>query len=323
MRGLAAVCLGALAITAARPAEADTLSRVRAEGVLHCGAVIRPGLSFPNNAGVFEGLEVDVCRAIAAAVLGAPDKIDFDPYVLPKTYDPIRDGRQQVFFLTTSEILAQNLIGTVLPGPAVFYETHQLMVPHGSTAQRMADLAGKEVCVEPGTGPERTVEHVSKVQKIDLHIYPFQEPVEEIDAFSDGLCGAMAQEVTTLAALKLGAPAGKEPTILPDVMAVAPIFAATNTDDGKWAAIVAWTVNTLLRAEPAQSGDPAGRADSLPVAGGDLGLEPGWQARALAAGGHYGTIFARNLGSESPLGLPRGLNAAWSDHGVMAAPYSE
>ncbi len=294
-------------------AHAATLDRVRSEGVLRCGAPIRPGLAWPAQDSSWHGLTVDLCRAIAAAVLGKDAKIDFHGYALPTSADPARD---EVVFLSASDMLAGHLLGSVAPGVPVFYSTDAVMVLDGSPARRVADLADKPICVEPGTGPERALTAWAHAHEFHLNVFMFQEADEMQDAYYGGRCAAIVHHAPNLAALALQAEADGHPSrLLPDALSAVPIFAATGRADGDWASVVAWTMHTVLQAEM--------RDAPLPLAGGDLGLAADWQIQALAAAGSYADIYRRNLGSGSPLDLPRGLNALWRDGGLLCPPFSE
>ena len=309
-----------LALCAAAPGRAATLDRVRQDGVVRCGAVIRPGLAFPAADGTWHGLEVDMCRAVAAAVLGAGAGSEFHGYVTDKDFARLASGDDDVAFLTASEVHANGLFGTVLPGPAVFYQTTRLMVQDGSPAQHVADLRGTRICAEPGTGPERNLQEYMARHAIPFLQSMWQEPEEMMDAFYVGRCPAVAGEETALAALRLGSEADGHPArLLPEPLAAAPVNVAAAASDPGWAAVVHWTVQTVLAAERT----PRVQGPRLPIPAPPLGLQPGWQDRVTGAAGTYPEAFARSLGAGSPLGLPPGLNARWDEGGLFAPPAVE
>ena len=301
------------------------MDKVRTENVLHCGAPIRPGLAFPARDGTWHGLEVDICRAVAVAIAGPEVRTEFHAYTLQdKSYDPLRSGEDELAFLTASEMLAAQLLPKVLPGPPVFYATSGVMVLTGSPAQHVADLAGKRVCAEPGTGPERSLVAWFAAHHLDLHFFMFQESDEMLDAFYARRCEAVAHETTSLAAIRLQAGEdGHEARILPEPLAAVPVMAVTPRGDDDLAAVAGWAVQTLLRAETQGSDGPGGGPEPLPLSGAALGLASNWQAQMLLMVGHYGEIYRRNLGDGSPLEMPRGLNALWTEGGLMCPPFSE
>ena len=301
------------------------LDRVRQTGVLHCGASIRPGLAFPARDQSWHGLEVDLCQAVAIAIAGPAAKTEFRAYTLQdSTYDPVRRGDVELSFLTASEMLAAKVLPATLPGPAVFYAASGAMVMAGSPAQHVADLANQPVCAEPGTGPERSLIAWFAARKLPLHFFMFQESDEMLDAFYAGRCAAIVHDVTSLAAIRLQSGADEhEARLLPEPLAAVPVMAATPRADADLAAVVNWTVQTVLRAETLGTDGPGGGAEPLPLAGPALGLAPGWQDAVLKVVGGYDAIYRRNLGDGSPLAIPRGMNALWTEGGLFCPPFTE
>ncbi len=284
------------------------LDRVRQDGVVRCGGTIRPGLAFPAPDGSWHGLEVDLCRAAALAVLGAPGRIEFHADAAGS-----QRGGDDIAFVTASEMLADGLLPALLPGPPVVFLTAGVLVPDGAPARHLADLAGTSVCAEPGTGPERSLLAWQAAHGMAMHFFMFQEADEMLDALYAGRCGAVAHEMPSLAALRLQAAQDGHPArLLPEPLAAAPVLAATPRADADWAADVTWTLATLQQPDPA----------ALPLAGAALGLPAGWQAAVLAAGS-YAVLYDRNLGAGSPLGLPPGLNAPWTQGGLLCPPVSQ
>ena len=318
-----------LALAASLCVESDAragavLERVRQGGVVRCGGAVRPGLAFPGGDHAWHGLEADICRAVAVAVLGPKGRGVFRPDAAERDMHRVRAGEDDVSFLTASEIVTDALLGAVVPGPPVFYQPHGVMVHADSRAARLADLGGTMICAEPGTGPERSLHAYFAGRRIAFRFSMWQEAGEMMDAFNVGRCPAVAGEMTALAALKLNADAAGHPArILPDALAVVPIMAMTPRGDADWSAIVVWTVQTLL-ADEIRSASGAGQsAAALPLAGAALGLDAAWQARVIAAVGSYGDIYRRNLGSDSPFALPRGVNALWDAGGLLCPPFVE
>lgn len=306
-------------------AHAGVVERVKSEGAVHCGGAARPGLAEPDfsaRSGTWHGLDVEICRAIAVAVPGPAGRFEFHGYETSRDYDAVRGGADEVFFLTASEIAGQNLAGKIIPGPAVYYETHAVMVREESAARRLEDLKGARICFVIGGGAQRSLESFFEARRLPFIRAGFSEEDEMRDAYIAGRCDAVADEVTALAKLRLkeGAKASR---ILPRPLAVFPVMACTNAADGKWAAIVAWTVHTLLRAEIREGSWRADGAAALPIDGTDLGLDQVWQDRLIGTVGTYEDIYNRTLGGKSVYGLARGLNAPSLEGGLFAAPYSE
>lgn len=300
------------------------LERVKARGTVRCGSARRPGLADTDGRGRLAGLNVDVCRAVAAAVLGSPDRIEYHEYKTPKQFDAVRNQQDDVFFLTGSEINDQHLAGKIVPGPAVFMESHNVMVPSASVVSHVGDLAGEKICFLTGSTTERSLSaYFDTLHKSWLHV-PFSEEGEMNDAYSAQRCGAVAGELTSLAATR-GEPGVRGPAsrILPEPLSVFPVVAATGTNDGQWSAIVAWTVITLISGERPETPWYAGGTHAMPVSAPELGLDREWQRRVLSAVGNYGVLFERHLGKGSRLKLDRGLNANQSGGGLLLCPFLE
>jgi len=301
----------------------SVLDRIKAQGVVRCGGEPRPGLVGVRPDGRATGLYLDVCRAIAAAVLGSNGRLEFHQYDSSKAYDAVRNGSDDVYFLSGAEILEEGLAGKVLPGPPVFYETTAVMVADKSQVQRLADLAGKPICFSLGSNAERHLEAWFAAHRLDFNHLGYQEDVELYDTYNVQVCRALAAEITTLAEVRLdGGVNNLRSRILPEPLAIFPIVAATGTQDAEWSAIVAWVVHTLVRAEiPAVKWTASG-LDSLRIPAAELHLDKDWQRRVIDAVGTYGDIYDRNLGQGSPYKLPRGVNnASLHAGGLLIAPY--
>lgn len=296
-----ALAVGLTAGFASAAHAGSTLDRVKAEGVVHCGAVPRPGLLEQTAAGA-HGVLADLCRAIAVATLGPTARAALDVYDSDRAFDAVRGGRDEVFFLSGSELVDQHLAGHVLPGPTVFLEETALMVPAASPAEHLGMLAGQPICFEQGTDAHRTLEASFAEHRLPLIRMGYQEPDEMHDAYDAGVCHALAGEVTDLAALRSDGDAQRRGSrILPEPLARFPLVAATSLEDAAWSADIAWIVMALI-----DSGRPAGAfqasgIDSLPIDGPSIGLPPGWRQQMIAATGSYQAIVERNLGAGSPL----------------------
>ena len=217
----------AVATTGAR-AESGTLARVRADGVLRCGSAIRPGLAFPAVDHSWHGLHVELCHAVAAAVLGEGARVEFNGYALQPDFDRVRTAADEVSFLTTTELFANELFGAVLPGPTVFQLGTHIMVWDTNPVQHAADLGDTMICGEPGTGAERNLRSYAAVHHWTPNVSAWMELEEMMDAFNVGRCPAVIGEATALAALRIGsAHEGHPSRLLPEPLAVTPIMAAT------------------------------------------------------------------------------------------------
>ena len=300
------------------------VERVKARGSVRCGSVERPGLAGPNGHGGWTGLEVDVCRAVAVAVLGSPERMEYHEYETPKEFDAVRNRQDDLYFLTGSEINDQKLAGKVVPGPTVFVESHAVMVSTDSAAQHLDNLAGDSICFMIGSPVERSLNAYFDTIHKEWFRRGFSEDGEMHDAYNVQVCHAEAGEITTLANNRLERGVKRlSSRILSEALARFPVMAATGTDDAQWSSIVAWTVHTLVSAERPETRWYAGGAGAMPVSAPELGLDKDWQRRVLTAVGNYGDIFERNLGTGSPLKLDRGLNANDIGGGLLLGPFLE
>lgn len=300
------------------------LDRIRASKVIHCGGAPRPGLVDLGEDGRATGLYLDICRAVGAAVLGTDGHIDFGQYDSSKAFDAVRNGTDDLMFLSASEIMAEGLADKVLPGPPVFFETTNVMVSVTSPIQHVGDLAGKPICFSLGSSTQRHLEAWFAAHHLDFIRMGYQEDVEFYDTYGAQVCGAMAAELTTLAEVRLdGGVNHLKSRILPESLAVFPIMAGTPVQDPAFSAIVAWAVHTLVRAAAPAAPWTSGGIDALRIEAPALTLDKAWQTRMIASTGSYGDIFSRNLGETSELKLNPGYNALVQDGGLFAAPYGE
>lgn len=331
---LAVLCIS----TAATGAVAGPiLDRVKSAGVVHCSGFERPGLAVDFGeaqaaeaeevgqdpaAAPWHGLEVELCRAVALAVLGSPDKIDFHGLEGAEDLLELAKGNDDIAFLTARELHMTGLTAKVVPGPAVYIENIAAMLPAATGVEHLQDAdATKGVCFANGSSPEHVLPaYFASVKRQWLPV-GYTEDGEMIDAYNVQQCQILAGERTTLAmtALQRGVN-GLKSRILPEPFVSFPIMATTGINDGEWSAVVAWTVYTLLAGDRLSTDWSVGGVGALPVPPVTEALEPDWQARVLKTFGGYSAIYARTLGARSPLNLPQGLNATLDRGGALTAP---
>jgi general L-amino acid transport system substrate-binding protein len=288
---------------------AGTFDRIRADGVLHCGAVERPGIAEPTPSGQVLGVAADLCLAIAIAVLGPSARVSFTIYEAPRSFDGVRHGSDEIAFLTGDEIAEQDLARFVVPGPTVLISSVAVMVPESSPARQLADLSGQTVCLMIGSRAQRALESAALTMHLAISRLTFEEDVEMLDAYNAGSCGAAVGETTYLADMRRN-PGVRQlaSRLLPDVLAADPLVAVTPQTDGAWTAAAAWVIDALLLADAPTDAWTADAANALPVQH-PPGLRQDWQAAVATAIGSYNAIIRRNLTER--LGLAPGLNALW------------
>jgi general L-amino acid transport system substrate-binding protein len=307
--------LFALQLAWATPAcAAGIIDRIHAQGTLRCGAVGRPGIAEISSEGGARGVAVDLCRAVATAVLGPSARVAFGLYEAPQSFDGVRRGGDAIAFLTGGEIAEQGLAGFMVPGPTVLIDMIGFMVPQASPVQRVADLTGHTVCLMIGSRAQRALESAVEAQHLSIARLPFEEDVEMLDAYKVGSCGAAAGEVTYLADMRRNPGVRRTNSrLLPELLAPDPIVAVTPRSDGAWAAAVAWVIGALLSADSPADAWSSNASPALHIAG----LRSGWRDDAIAAVGSYSAIVRRNL--TDGLGLAPGPNAVWPA-GMLLAP---
>ena len=212
----------------------------------------------------------------------------------------------------------------LVPGPTVFVASDAVMVARESAAQHLGDLAGRGICFMIASTAEQGLEAWFDDAGKPWFRHPYSETGEMEDAYAVQRCEGIAAETTELARIRLHhGPAGLQGRILPEPLGVFPLIAATGTDDGRWSAIVAWTVHTLIDAGRPQTQWFAGGADAMPVVAPELGLGTGWQARVIQATGPFSALFERNLGAGSPYRLAPGPDALQGQGGLLLSPFVE
>jgi general L-amino acid transport system substrate-binding protein len=302
----------------------SVVDRIKARGYVRCAAAVRPGLAYTDRSGRWHGLEVDICRGVATAVVGSQDRISFSQYDTPKQYEAAGNGTDDLYFLTAMEIVNNGLVGKVLPGPTVFVESDRVLVPDAALVRHVADLAGDSICFMIASSSEHSLNTYFDGLHKSFDRRPFSEDGEMNDSYNSQHCHSVAGEITTLAVTRLSR---QNPhmggRILPEPLTVFPIIAATGTQDGQWSALVAWTIHTLISAERPETKWYAGGVRAMPIEAPELGLDKNWQERVVKAAGNYGDIFERNLGKRSPLKLKRGFNANQINGGLLLSLFIE
>ena len=321
----------------ASPAGAgEVLEAVKARGGLRCGVSEGiAGFSEQDASGRWQGLDADFCRAVAAAVLGDPERVQFVPLKASTRFPALQARRIDLLARNTSWTYTRE-VALGLQFPAVlFYDGQAFMVPTGSGVKRPADLNGATVCVEKGTTHQRNLDFYFGAHGLSVTPVVIDSARDVAAAFHAGRCRAYTSDASQLAAARLAAPGGPASVeILSERISKEPLAPVVLDGDRQWITIVRWVLYGLIMAE--EFGATRDNVDEV-VAGGrtplsrllgdhrtllaqSLGVTPGWAIRAVKAVGNYGEIYERNLGSGSPLAIERGLNRLWSEGGLMYAP---
>lgn len=328
------VCLcammGALHTTFATAGE--TLTRVRAQHELRCGVTEKLlGFSFRDENGRWRGFNVDFCRAVAAAVLGDPEKVSFIPLSAPNRFPALLSDRIDLLAHTATWTFGREAgIGIQFPG-IYYYDGQTFMSPIGKKVKRLEDLKGTTICVEKGTTYQLNMASTFQVRGIKYTPLVVNSRKELIEAFLAGRCQACTAERSVLAVLRAEMPGGVEKfRILPGEISKEPLAPAVRRGDEEWATLVRWVLFALIEAEERGITSANVRATTDPQLrwflnssgerGKTLGLKPDWVAHVIAAVGNYGEIYERNFGTVSDLKIERGMNRLWKQGGLLYAP---
>jgi general L-amino acid transport system substrate-binding protein len=321
------------AMLAALPAQAGkTLDAIRSRGQVVCGVNTGlPGFAAADSNGRWSGLDVDVCRAIAAAVLADPEKIKYVPLSAQQRFTALQSGEVDVLSRNTTFTLTRDASMGLSMTAVTYYDGQGFMVPFKSHITSARQLKGQTVCVLSGTTTEKNLTDFSRAHALDIKPVVFEKLEAATGAYFAGRCLAFTSDASGLASVRnKEARAAADHVILPDLISKEPLGPMVRRGDDEWFAIVKWVINGLQEAEEhgltranvdpmATSTDPVvqrmlGTSDD---SGKLLGLDKAWLANAIRATGNYGEMFERNVGSMSPLGLPRGLNNLWNKGGVI------
>jgi len=333
---LPAAALLLLAIAAAAPAFAGpTLDHVRKNGYVTCGVTTGlAGFSMPDKQGHYTGLDVDTCRAIAAAVLGDASKTRFVPGTAQQRFTQLQSGEIDVLTRNTTWTLTREANLGFLFGPPTYYDGEGFMVAKKLGVKSAKDLNGATICVQSGTTTELNLADYFRTHKLTFKPLVIETLQETENAFYSGRCDAFTADRSGLAASRAGRAADpSDYVILPEVISKEPLAPAVRQGDDEWFDIVRWTVFAMIDAE--EKGVTSKNVDAMKKSSTDpeiqrmLGVVPGmgkalhlsnaWAYNIIKQVGNYGEIFDRNVGKDSALKLDRGLNALWTKGGLMYA----
>lgn len=332
--------LGLLGLLLAAPALAQpvqpgpTLAAVRARDTLVCGAHPgAPGFSVLDSQGITRGLDADTCRAIAAATLGDAGKARWVVLSSQARLPALQSGQVDVLPRTTTWTHTRDTANGLNFTAVTFYDGQGFMVRRSANVSRATELAGATICVTSGTTNELNLADWARANNVEIRPLVFDQNEETRLAYQAGRCDAFTTDASQLAGIRTALRNPAEHVILPDIISKEPLAPAVRHGDDQWFDIVRWTIFALIEAEELgvtqanveqmlNSQNPAIRR-LLGVSGDHgplMGLDRRWAYNAIRAVGNYGEMFERNLGSGSPIGLPRGVNNLWTRGGLMYAP---
>ncbi len=316
-------------------AAAATLDDVKARGELNCGVSTGlAGFSAPDANGVWQGFDVAVCRAVAAAVLGDPMAVNFVGTTGQTRFSALASGEVDMLARNTTWTFSRDVDLKFTFTGVNYYDGQGFMVRRDLGVSSAKELDGATVCIQTGTTTELNLADYFRSNNMNYEPVPIETNAEAQQQYLAGACDVYTTDVSGLAATRATFADPENHVVLPEVISKEPLGPLVRHGDEEWADIVFWTFNALVAAE--ELGVTSANLEEL-AAGtnnpeinrllgneGDLGamfrLDNEWAKRAIAAGGNYGEIFAATIGEGTPIGLARGLNAQWTQGGLLYAP---
>jgi len=317
-----------------KPKDRGTLQSVKDRGSLSCGVSQGlPGFSAPDDKGNWTGLDVDVCRAIAAAIFDDPNKVKFVPLSAKDRFTALQSGEIDVLSRNSTWTLSRDTsLGLNYTG-ITYYDGQGFLVRKSLKVNSALELNSASICVQTGTTNEQNVSDYFKGNNMKYELIAFGTADETVKAYESGRCDVFTSDVSQLYAERLKLAAPTDHAVLPEVISKEPLGPVVRHGDDQWFDVVKWTLFAMINAEEyavtqknvgemAKSDKPElkrifGTDGNL---GEQLGLSKDWVSRIIKATGNYGESFDRNVGAGSKLGIARGLNKLWNQGGLQYAP---
>ena len=331
------VLFGALTIAglAAGAAAAGTMDDIKARGKLNCGVTTGlVGFAAPDANGEWHGFDVAVCRAVAAAVLGDQNAIEFVPTTGKTRFTALASGEVDMLARNTTWTFTRDVDLKFEFVGVNYYDGQGFMVPKSLGVTSATELDGATVCIQTGTTTELNLADFFRSNNISYEPVPIETNAEAQQQFLAGACDVYTTDASGLAATRATFENPGDYVILPEIISKEPLGPLVRHGDQEWGDLVRWTLNALISAE--ELGITSANIDELKKGtqnpeinrilgtegklGEMLGLDAEWAYRAIKANGNYGEIFAKNIGENTPVGLARGLNAQWKEGGLLYSP---
>ena len=324
--------------------EKSSISRldlIQKRGELKCGVSGKiPGFSFLGGDGQYKGLDVDICKAMAAAFVGNANKVQYRPLTAPERFTALKTGEIDLLSRNTTFNLSRDAVGGngVSFAPVVFHDGQGLMVKRNSGISNLRGLANENICVGSGTTTEQNLNDTFQEKSLPYTPIKYQDLNQVVAGYLQGRCKAMTSDISQLAAARSGFPKPDDHIILEKVLSKEPLAPASIDGDQKLSDAMRWVVFALIAAEEfgidqRNVGSKLLEAQSnqnlmslrrfLGVDGGlgrKIGLDNDFVVRIIRATGNYGEIYARHLGPESSVPIPRGLNNIYKNGGLLISP---
>lgn len=316
-------------------AHAAKLDQVKSKGFVQCGVNgVLPGFSTPDDKGNFSGLDVDFCKALAAAIFGDASKVKFTPLTAKERFTALQSGEIDVLSRNTTWTMDRDTaLGLNFAG-VMYYDGQGFLVKKSLGVKSARELNGATVCVNQGTTTELNLADYFRTHGMSFTPVTFEKMDEVVAAYAAGRCDAYTTDRSGLAAQRIKLQNPADHVILPEVISKEPLGPVVQHGDDQWFDIVKWVYYGLINLEEygvtqANVDDLKANSKSADVRrmlgvegdfGQKLGLDNDWLYNVAKQVGNYGEIYDRNIGPSTPIGLDRGVNALWTNGGIQYAP---
>jgi general L-amino acid transport system substrate-binding protein len=324
-----------LAAMSAGSVFAGTADDVKARGTLNCGVTTGvPGFAQPDAEGVWQGFDVAVCRAVAAAVLGDGSAVEFVPTTGKTRFTALASGEIDMLARNTTWTFSRDVDLKFEFTGVNYYDGQGFMVPKALGVASATELDGATVCIQTGTTTELNLADFFRSNNMSYEPVPIETGSEAIAQYLAGACDVYTTDASALAANRANFETPGDHMVLPEIISKEPLGPLVRHGDNNWGDIVRWSLNALITAEElgvtsANMAEMAAGTNNPEInrllgtegnLGEMLGLDAEWAKRAIMVGGNYGEVFESNIGSATIIGLARGLNSQWTDGGLIYSP---
>lgn len=330
---IAATAVMSVSVTGTAMASA-TLDAVKERGYVQCGVTTGvPGYSNPDDKGNWKGMDVDVCRGVAAATLGDADKVKYIPLNAKERFTALQSGEIDMLSrVTTWTLTRDSSLGLNFAG-VTYYDGQGFMINKDLGVKSALELDGASLCIQSGTTTELNAADYFRANKMQFEPVVFDTADQTVKGFEAGRCDVLTSDQSQLYALRIKLAKPDSAMVLPEIISKEPLGPVVRQGDDGWFNIVKWSLFAMVNAE--EMGLTSGNIDSMMknsspaldrfvgkegIKGSGLGLSDDWAYQIVKQVGSYGEAFDRNLGMGSPLKIERGLNALWNKGGLQYAP---
>lgn len=335
MKKLSIMIAGVAGLLAASAAQAGTLEDVRAKGFIQCGVSQGvPGFSNPDDDGNWTGIDVDVCRAVAAAVFGDAQAVKFSGLTAKARFTALSSGEIDILSRNTTWTMTRDTqLGLNFAG-VNYYDGQGMMVPADLGVTSALELDGANICTNTGTTTELNITDYFRMNGMSFNLVAFEKADEVVAAYDAGRCDVYTTDRSALAAQRTKLTAPDAHVVLPEIISKEPLGPVVRQGDDVWFNIVKWSLNAMINAE--EMGITSENINKMTYNkltpaearfigkegkfGEELGLNADWAYQIIRQVGNYGESYERNVGPDTPVKLARGVNALWSNGGILYAP---